>query len=157
LCVQKGSIPVSHIVAHDAKIYGIDWSHTNRNELVTCSLGKTIKTWDISSLYTSSIDSNTNTSPTFLNQKPKSIIKTTYPVWRALNLPFGHGILSLPQRGETVLEMYAAKNVDEYDDGDEEEVEVGRQAPVEVFEGHTDVVKEFVWRKGGPGMSFSAK
>lgn len=27
----------------------------------------------------------------------------------------------------------------------------GEGSPVEVFEGHTDVVKEFVWRKGGPG------
>ncbi|KAJ7738562.1 hypothetical protein B0H14DRAFT_2638473, partial [Mycena olivaceomarginata] len=26
---------------------------------------------------------------------------------------------------------------------------VGRDEPVEVFEGHTDVVKEFVWRRGG--------
>jgi hypothetical protein len=25
------------------------------------------------------------------------------------------------------------------------------ERPVEVFSGHTDVVKEFVWRKGGPG------
>lgn len=42
----------------------------------------------------------------------------------------------MPQRGETVLEMYAS------DDS---------ERPVEVFSGHTDVVKEFVWRKGGPG------
>lgn len=25
------------------------------------------------------------------------------------------------------------------------------ERPVEVFAGHTDVVKEFVWRKGGAG------
>lgn len=46
-------------------------------------------------------------------------------------------MLSLPQRGETALEMFAHE-----DDGPQ-------QSPVEVFEGHTDVVKEFVWRKGG--------
>lgn len=43
----------------------------------------------------------------------------------------------MPQRGETALEMFAHD---------------GTEGPVEVFAGHTDVVKEFVWRKGGRGM-----
>ncbi|KAJ7894421.1 hypothetical protein B0H14DRAFT_3854291 [Mycena olivaceomarginata] len=30
----------------------------------------------------------------------------------------------------------------------------GGDEPVEVFEGHTDVVKEFVWRRGGDGTAF---
>ena len=67
---------------------------------------------------------------------PKLTINTTYPVWRARNLPFGKGILSLAQRGETTLEMYAIG------DGDSESDNVA----VKTFEGHTDVVKEFVWR-----------
>lgn len=49
-------------------------------------------------------------------------------------------MLSLPQRGEPALEMFAY--------GDEEVM----QNSVEVFQGHTDVVKEFVWRKGGKGQ-----
>jgi hypothetical protein len=66
---------------------------------------------------------------------PKTCIQTTYPVWRARNLPFGEGVLSLPQRGETNLEMY------------------GKGADlIETFEGHSDVVKEFVWRKGSNGI-----
>jgi hypothetical protein len=64
------------------------------------------------------------------------MITTRYPVWRARDLPFGGGILSLPQRSETALEMWATGN---------------DTVPVEIFEGHTDVVKEFVWRKGGLG------
>lgn len=84
---------------------------------MTCSLDKTIKTWDINSS----------------NSEPSSCIRTTYPVWRARNLPFGEGILSLPQRGVTTLEMYAKSKT---------------QNLVETFEGHSDVVKEFVWRKG---------
>ncbi|XP_006457486.1 hypothetical protein AGABI2DRAFT_189013 [Agaricus bisporus var. bisporus H97] len=121
---RKGSLPISSIVAHDAKIYGIDWSSNSQNELTTCSLDKTIKTWDINDCL--------DAEGAF---EPKSIIRTTYPVWRALSLPFGQGLLSLPQRGETVLEMYASND---------------SEMPVEVFAGHTDVVKEFVWRKGGP-------
>ena len=101
------------------------------HDLVTCSLDKTIKVWD-------AYDApSLNQSPQDEIQ-PRSIILTQYPVWRARNLPFGHGVLSLPQRGGTTLEMYTLEGR-----------EVG--APVDVFEGHADVVKEFVWRKGGLG------
>ncbi|KAI0827210.1 hypothetical protein BC628DRAFT_1371452 [Trametes gibbosa] len=113
---RKGSLPIQRIRGHRAKIYGIDWAHNRRNELVTCSLDKTIKVWD-----TQSAEANT-------------VINTTYPVWRARDLPFGQGVLSLPQRGETTLEMYA------YEDP---------MAPIEKFAGQSDVVKEFVWRRGG--------
>ena len=71
--------------------------------------------------------------------KPTRTISTSYPVWRARNLPFGHGVLALPQRGAKDLEMYA----DHLED------------PVERFEGHDDVVKEFVWRnRGGHDQHF---
>ena len=73
---------------------------------------------------------------------PKRTIDTHYPVWRARYLPFGRGILSLAQRGETALEMYALNGPTE------------SNTAVEVFEGHTDVVKEFVWRKGDYGTFF---
>ena len=90
---------------------------------MTCSLDKTIKTWDINAISSEA------------NPEPKTCIQTTYPVWRARNLPFGEGVLSLPQRGETNLEMY------------------GKGADlIETFEGHSDVVKEFVWRKGNNGI-----
>ena len=121
---QKGSVPVSRIRAHDAKIYGIDWAHGRSNEILTCSLDKSIKLWDTQDLGQDG------------NFVPKLTIQTSYPVWRARDLPFGRGLLSLPQRGETALEMYA------YEDP---------QIPVFDFEGHDDVVKEFVWRRGGLG------
>lgn len=45
----------------------------------------------------------------------------------------------MAQRGETALEMYAS----------------GREGVVERFAGHTDVVKEFVWRRSGLNPSTS--
>jgi hypothetical protein len=68
-------------------------------------------------------------------------ITLPYPVWRARDLPFGSGVLSLPQRGEHALEMYAYNraSVD----------------AVERFEGHDDTVKEYVWRRGGDGTQSS--
>lgn len=74
--------------------------------------------------------------------QPQSIIHTSYPVWRARDLPFGKGVLSLPQRSETTLEMFAHRG---------EAMGFDPNSPVEVFEGHTDVVKEFVWRRRGSG------
>ncbi|KAG2364093.1 hypothetical protein BDR07DRAFT_1355525 [Suillus spraguei] len=128
---RKGSLPTARIKAHTAKIYGIDWAHERMHDLVTCSLDKTIKVWDAHDAPSFSFNRSSQTEI-----EPRSKISTRYPVWRARNLPFGHGVLSLPQRGDTTLEMYTL-----------EESEAG--TPVEVFEGHADVVKEFVWRKGG--------
>ncbi|KAI0689793.1 hypothetical protein BC835DRAFT_1367485 [Cytidiella melzeri] len=119
---RKGSLPITNIKAHSSKIYGIDWAHHKRDEIVTCSLDKTIKVWDTQKIRDAD------------RLEPTVTIKTSYPIWRARNLPFGEGVLSLPQRGETALEMWTPQN--HYD-------------PLERFEGHTDVVKEFVWRKGG--------
>jgi hypothetical protein len=99
-------------------------------------LDKTIKVWDV---HASSEEQDNGGRQSTVMHVPKRIIETSYPVWRARDLPFGRGVLSLPQRGETALEMFAY--------GDEEVM----QNSVEVFQGHTDVVKEFVWRKGGKG------
>ncbi|WVQ84028.1 hypothetical protein IAT38_006173 [Cryptococcus sp. DSM 104549] len=136
---RKGSVPVTTIKAHDAKIYGIDWDRQRRHKLVTCSLDKTIKYWTVPELG-GSPDASTDYHPCVpAPSEPTYTISTTYPVWRARNLPFGKGVLSLPQRGEKALEMFAA--------GDDD--------PVERFAGHDDVVKDFVWRtRGGEDGGF---
>ena len=106
---QKGSVPFARIKAHDSKIYGIDWSRTRRDEIITCSLDKTIKVWD----------TNTLNEP---SPKPSSTYFTDHPVWRARDLPFGNGFMSVPQRGEAVLEMWNSEDL---------------RGPVERFEGHS--------------------
>ncbi|GAA93933.1 uncharacterized protein L969DRAFT_92162 [Mixia osmundae IAM 14324] len=122
---RKSSLPVTTIRAHDSKIYGIDWSRRadEGTGIVTCSLDKTAKYW-------SSEDS----------AQPRAIIKTSYPIWRARHLPFGDGIVTLPQRSEHALDIW------------------GRHAPgqpVLKLSGHDDVVKEFVWRvRGGEDSNF---
>lgn len=137
---QKGSVPVVVIKAHDAKIYGIDWDRQHRHMLVTCSLDKTIKFWTIPELGSSPSDSSVDFHRTLPQlDTPTAVIPTTYPVWRARNLPFGYGVLALPQRGEKALEMFGVES----------------DVPVERFDGHDDVVKEFVWRsRGGNDPSF---
>ncbi|KAF9218601.1 hypothetical protein BS17DRAFT_741950 [Gyrodon lividus] len=133
---RKGSLPTARIRAHNAKIYGIDWAHARTHDIVTCSLDKTIKVWNVQDASASEFPKSWSHSKAISEQQPQPLttITTRYPVWRARDLPFGRGILTLPQRGETALEMWAEGN---------------NTVPVEVFEGHTDVVKEFVWRKGG--------
>ncbi|KAI0029908.1 hypothetical protein K488DRAFT_55342 [Vararia minispora EC-137] len=143
---RKGSIPVNSINAHAAKIYGIDWAHNNSRELITCSLDKTIKVWDIHALPSADTgarayhpsDTPTNLTPCGAVDDPRTVINTSYPVWRARDLPFGKGVISLPQRGSNTLEMWSTA----LDDPEPE-------YPVKDFDGHSDVVKEFVWRRGG--------
>ncbi|GMK56439.1 hypothetical protein CspeluHIS016_0302790 [Cutaneotrichosporon spelunceum] len=126
---RKGSVPFEIVEAHQSKIYGIDWDRVEPHKLVTCSLDKTIKYWSIPSL---SGGRDGSYCP-YSYEK----ISTNYPVWRARHLPFGEGILALPQRGETALEMFG----------------IGGDTPLERFEGSTGVVKEFVWRiRGGTDL-----
>ncbi len=138
-------MPVKNIKAHSAKIYGIDWAHNSSRELLTCSLDKTIKLWDVDSSSTGpgGIRRLGDIAITPLGgsiYEPFSTIHTSYPVWRARDLPFGDGLLSLPQRGGDAPELWAHNT------------EIPHSStPVEAFEGHTDVVKEFVWRRGGRG------
>ncbi|KAG8754779.1 hypothetical protein FRC14_004650 [Serendipita sp. 396] len=119
---RKGSVPLSTIVAHDSNIYGISWSRLSEAEIITCSLDKTIKTWDAYA------------DPSTI--QPLSIIQTEYPVWRARNLPFGRGILAQPQRGRLALDMYNTDHPEE---------------PVHVFGGFSEAVTESVWRIRGGG------
>lgn len=95
---------------------------------------KTIKYWSIDDLAPS--DSEKLNEYKEFGSAPSSplhTISTSYPVWRARNLPFGHGVLALPQRGANTLDLFGLKS----------------SQPVETFEGHENVVKEFVWRSRG--------
>jgi len=109
---------------------------------VTCSLDKTIKLWDADSSPTGQNGlHHCEGNATCSTYEPYITIHTSYPVWRARDLPFGHGLLSLPQRGGDAPEMWAhSTNTPR------------ASIPIEAFEGHADVVKEFVWRRGGHGQ-----
>lgn len=56
------------------------------------------------------------------------------PVWRARHTPFGNGLVTLPQRSEYSVKIWAQ---------DAPEKEVWK------LSGHTDVVREFLWRTQG--------
>lgn len=117
--------------AHDAIIYGIDWSRHSEYELSTCSLDKTVKFWD-----TRTTDRDEHGPGARL----LNTIQTDYPVWRAKYPPFGRGVLTQPHRESAKLEMYRSDKVDE---------------PVHTFEGFEGVVKEYVWRlKGGENDAY---
>ncbi|KAI8889769.1 hypothetical protein K501DRAFT_237975 [Backusella circina FSU 941] len=87
--IRKGAVPVTTITAHSKKIYGIDWSRTNDHDIVTCSLDKLVKFWNIHT-----------------PEKEEEVIVTDTPIWRARNTPFGNGVLIMPQRTESKLSLY---------------------------------------------------
>lgn len=123
---RRGAYPLRSIEAHDTKIYGVDWNRTEKNNLVTCSLDKTVKFWD----YTSDMDN------------PDLTIRAKFPVWRARHTPFGSALLVMPQRGNHDLHLYS-DSLDENKSSDE----IAR--PIHRFEGHENQVKEFLWRARG--------
>ncbi|CAE6462435.1 unnamed protein product [Rhizoctonia solani] len=134
---RHGSVPLATIRAHESRIYGIDWSRKERGGIISCSLDRKIKLW------------NANWSPeeTSCNEvskiTPQNEIDTSYPVWRARNLPFGDGVLALPQRGTCALEMFA------WDAEPDGSTTTHGARLATTFEGHKDVVKEYVWRAAG--------
>ena len=124
---RKGAYPLKSIEAHATKIYGVDWNRTVANNLVTCSLDKTIKFWD----YMSEAD------------EPYQTIATPFPVWRARHTPFGSGLLAMPQRGDHDLHLYD-RRIDADCVASKDSIKSIHQ-----FSGHNDQVKEFLWRSRG--------
>ncbi|KAA8900006.1 hypothetical protein FN846DRAFT_165029 [Sphaerosporella brunnea] len=120
---RKGAKAVRTINAHSTKIYGLDWNRTRPTGIVTCALDKSVRFWDY------------EYAP---NDTPERIIHAPFPVWRARHTPFGWGLLAMPQRGDNSLYLWDRLSPSQ------------NPEPVAKFEGHTDTVKEFVWRwRGG--------
>lgn len=124
--VRKGAYPMRTIQAHGTKIYGIDWNRYQKNKIVTCSLDRTIKFWDLENQ----------------DDMPERIIETPFPVWRARHTPFGWGLLAMPQRGNSDLHLYDRRKINGV-------LESGPVRAVATFTGHEGQVKEFLWRARG--------
>jgi WD40 repeat protein len=124
---RKGSIPLHEIPAHNAKVNAIDFSRVAETKLFTCSNDGTVKGWNYSKS----------------SQEPRFTIETDFPVWRARHTPFGRGCVIMPLRGgdnSVYLHDVEAKKG------------VQKMTPVYEFKGHSEPVKEFVWRaRGGAG------
>lgn len=133
---RKGALPLATIEAHENQIYGLDWSRDTTNagldRLSTCSLDGAVKFWDLASPASQEAIGSRS-----LVTEPEQIIQTSTPIWRARHLPFGKGVMTLPQRGDTTLSMWSK---DHPEDG-----------PVERFVGHKDLVKEYLFRTRGGG------
>ncbi|KAF2116739.1 hypothetical protein BDV96DRAFT_490919 [Lophiotrema nucula] len=129
--LRHGARPLTTVDAHDTQIYGIDWHRSDPTKILTCSLDKTIKLWD-----KVGIDSNIN--------HPCRMIRSNYPLWRARHTPFTNGILAMPQRGSSALELYT------HDAGVPEDTTIATK-PAHHFTAHDKEsrVQEFLWRSRG--------
>lgn len=120
--VRKGAIPITKIVAHSARVNGIDWSRNSASKIISCSNDETVKFWDYNK------DMN----------EPQYTIRTNFPVNRARHVPFGDyccGIMPL-RGGDNSIYI-----VDYKDQKGESPL-----IPVHTFKGHSGPVKEFLWR-----------
>jgi hypothetical protein len=127
---RKGATPLSTIAAHSTKIYGIDWNRNDATKIMTCSLDSTIKLWN-------NVGVNANITI------PRRVIRTHYPVWRARHTPFPHGILAMPQRGNSSLWLYKHIN--------NSSPSTFNNDPAHAFQAHEPdaQVREFLWRTRG--------
>lgn len=140
---RMGAVPVSEIQAHSAKIYGIDWSRRKSSDLITCSLDKSFKVRVCSLAATMlmllqywSMDKCTT---------PLLTVQTASPVFRARYLPFGRGVLTLPQRSDHALSIWGRTKIEASNTAQ----------PVARFEGAREGIKEFVWRtRGGSDIDY---
>ncbi|KAL4400427.1 TORC1 signaling positive regulator [Malassezia pachydermatis] len=132
-----GAVPFATLETHHSKVYGLAWhweTEHGGDEMLTCSLDGTIKAWDLSSDTSRSALANHARIT-----QPEYTIDTPQPVWRARYLPFGQGIMSVAQRGDAAPCIYRS----------------GESTPWHRFQGHTDVVKEFLFRsEGNPDATF---
>eukprot|EP00698_Gefionella_okellyi_P024494 TRINITY_DN8660_c0_g1_i1.p1 TRINITY_DN8660_c0_g1~~TRINITY_DN8660_c0_g1_i1.p1 ORF type:complete len:804 (+),score=133.76 TRINITY_DN8660_c0_g1_i1:32-2413(+) len=106
------------VTAHMLHIYGLDWSYTKEDDLLTCSQDKCVKFW------------------TQGEKIPKGTLQAGSPVWRARFTPFGEGVAVMP-RDDKVLSLW---NMNDMSAGHM------MDGPLLAFDGHTDHVKEFAWR-----------
>ncbi|EPY50172.1 ubiquitin-protein ligase E3 [Schizosaccharomyces cryophilus OY26] len=104
------------------KINGLEFNRVSETRLLTCAMDRTVKFWDYSK---STIES-------------EHLITTDAPVWKARFTPFGEGVMLMPQRGDNSVHLYDVRNLNERG-----------PRPVHTFSGHTDLVKEFLWRCRG--------
>jgi hypothetical protein len=141
-----------------SSVDGIDWSRKDAKRLVTCSLDMSFKvrfphsflsfaSFHCSSplfLFTQSWDRHDLTSPL-------RTVVTSAPIWRARWLPFGDGVLTLPQRSDHGLSIWGTQKSDEL------EAQGEKPKPVARFEGAREGVKEYVWRmRGGENLDSGA-
>lgn len=114
---RKGSCPLQYITAHNARVHGINWSHTKETHLTTASQDGSVKYFDIN-------------NPRSLER----MIKTNSPVWRARYTPFADGLVTVivpNMRDENGLLLWNNSC---------------QTQPICSFVGHTDVVLDFAFR-----------
>jgi WD40 repeat protein len=123
---RQGALPVTSILAHPSgKICGIDWHRSNPTKILTCSLDQTVKLWD-----------DVGVAPANHVHVPARVMHSDYPVRRARYTPFPNGILVMPQRGSSKLNLHT---------------HVMSDTPSHTFQAHDDDsgVQEFLWRTRG--------
>ncbi|CDK28215.1 unnamed protein product [Kuraishia capsulata CBS 1993] len=120
--MRKGAMPLEKIMAHNGRVNGLDFSRDHETEIISCSNDMTVKFWDYGESVT----------------EPKFTINTDFPVSRARHVPFG-------DKGCGIMPAHGGNNsvyIVNYKDQTGE----SKLRPGYIFKGHTEPVKDFLWR-----------
>jgi WD40 repeat protein len=116
---RKTDTYVAFITAHLSNILCLDWSPKFEDQLVTCGQDRQIKIWN----YNQPKEYKFNTT-------------TAYPVHRVRYTPFGEGLVTVSQKTDFQVRLWSLNNATDSQD----------IANINVFYGHTDVIKSFDFR-----------
>ncbi|CEG37428.1 Conserved WD40 repeat-containing protein [Plasmopara halstedii] len=136
---ERTVAPVALITAHMQNIYGLDWNPQRMYELVTCSEDKTVKFWDI-------------TQPRVC----QGMLTTGAPVWRAQYTPFGEGLVTISQRLDNTIRLWALSHGPGKSGNHEETSSLNNTSSnsgatvtadlVHSFVGHNALIRGMAWR-----------
>lgn len=85
---RKNNIPLNEVYAHAGRVNAVEFDGTSSNRLVTASIDRTVKVWNLKSLKKGG------------EQEPRSTYTTNFPIWKCRFLPDGgNGAIVIPMRG----------------------------------------------------------
>ncbi|AGO13930.1 AaceriAGR067Wp [[Ashbya] aceris (nom. inval.)] len=124
--IRKGSAPLYRLNGSGSSVNNIDFNRNNECEIMSSYNDGTIRFWDYGQN----------------SESAQFTINADFPVWRGRYLPFGEGCCVMPLYGGN-NSVYLVNNNWKHEDNDEKETKL---QPIYVFKGHTDIVKDFLWR-----------
>ncbi|KAL0478615.1 WD repeat-containing protein [Acrasis kona] len=115
--IRRTDTHITFITAHLSTVLSLDWSPKHEDQLVTCGQDRQIKIWSYNQ-----------------PKECKLNVTTAQPVSRVRYTPFGQGLVTVSQKVDHQVRLWSLSNASEVTN-------------INVFYGHTDVVKSFDFRQ----------
>lgn len=89
--VRRESEPLVLITAHTAPITGLDWSHVQASQLLSCSQDRSVKFWNVERPH-----------------ETQATLPVGAPLMRALFAPHSHAVATVAARDDCAVRLWSA-------------------------------------------------